>query len=181
MSGFLCRDDAEEGAASSRTQNICRSKELASLTRGDPGGDKGVVMAIRPHHSSRGQCSCGWVGKPRLLLSAAKCDALVHAAECDCQPAIPLVQPEPVNALQPSGMLVVECPAGCGATFSVPVVLTDTPSVSSDEGELSVRFTAEVPELHDHIYKHLRTCVSARSWVDSALHDSTSARPRRIG
>jgi hypothetical protein len=44
----------------------------------------------------------------------------MHAAQYDCQPAIPLV--------------------------------------------LSVRFTAEVPELHDHISNHLRTCVSARSW-----------------
>jgi hypothetical protein len=109
-----------------------------------------------------------------------KCDALIHAAQCDCEPAIPLVQPETVSALKPPAVLVVECPAGCGATFCVPLEVTDTPSVGSDDGELSVRFTAEAPELHDHIYKHLKTCASARSWVDSALHEPTRARPRRI-
>jgi hypothetical protein len=150
------------------------------LTRGDSGGDKGVVMAIRPRHSSRGQCTCGWVGQPHVLLSAAKCDALVHAAQCDCEPAMPLVQPEPITAAKPPGVLVVECPAGCGATLSVPVEITDTPSVRSDDGELNVRFSAEAPELHDHIYKHLRTCVSARSWVDTALHDVITAQPSRI-
>lgn len=151
------------------------------MTTGDLEDDKGVVMAIRPQHSSRGQCSCGWVGKPRFSLSAAKCDALVHAAYCGCAPAIPLVQPEPITAVKRTGVLVVECPAGCGATLSVPVVLTETPSVSSYEGDLSVRFIAEAPELHDHIYKYLRTCASARSWVDTALHDSNSTRPRQIG
>src|ERR1700716_964180 len=39
---------------------------------------------------------------------------------------------------------------------------------SSDDGELSVRFTAEAAELRDLIYKHLRTRVSARSLVDTA-------------
>ena len=151
------------------------------MNRGDSGGDKGVVMAIRPRHKSRGQCSCGWIGKPRLLLSSAKCDALVHAAQCDCEPAIPLVQPEPIGAVKPPGVLVVECPAGCGATFPVPVEVTDTPSVSSHEGELCVRFTAEAPELRDHINTHLRSCVSARSWIDTALREPVTARPRRFG
>jgi hypothetical protein len=151
------------------------------VNRGDSGGGKGVVMAIRPRHKSRGQCSCGWVGKPRLLLSSAKCDALVHAAQCDCEPAVPLVQPETISAVKPPGVLVVECPAGCGATFSVPVAVSDTLSASSHNGELCVRFTAEAPELHDQINKHLRSCVSARSWVDTALRDPVTARPHRIG
>jgi hypothetical protein len=113
-----------------------------------------------------------------MLLSAARCDALVHAAQCDCTPAIPLVQPELITAVKPPGVLVVECPVGCGATFSVPVEVTDTPSVRSDDCELSVRFTADAPELHDHIYKHLRTCSSARSWVDTALHESHTSQTR---
>jgi hypothetical protein len=131
---------------------------------GDAEHGKGVAVTIRPRHRSRGQCSCGWVGKPHLLLSSAKCDALIHAAQCDCEPAIPLVQPETVSALKPPAVLVVECPAGCRATFSVPLEVTDTLSVGSEDGELSVRFTAEAPEVHDHIYKHLKTCASARSW-----------------
>jgi hypothetical protein len=150
------------------------------LIRGDSGHDKGLVMAIRPRHVSRGQCSCGWVGKPHVWLSAAKYDALVHAAQCDCEPAVPLVQPEPVTALKPPGVLVVDCPAGCGATLTVPIEVTDTPSVTSYDGELSVRYTAEAPELPEHIYKHLRTCTSARSWIDAALHESIASRPRRI-
>jgi hypothetical protein len=114
-------------------------------------------------------------------LSSAKCDALVHAAQSSCEPAIPLVQPEPISALKPPGVLVVECPAGCGATFPVPVAVTDTPSVTSREGELRVRFTAEAPELHDHINTHLRSCVSARSWVSTAPRQPVTARPRRFG
>ena len=94
-------------------------------------GDKGLVMAIRPHHSSRGQCSCGWVGKPRLLLSAAKCDALMHAAQYDCQPAIPLgatgARQRPPSVGRARGRM----PGWLRRHFSVPVVLTDTPSVSS--------------------------------------------------
>jgi hypothetical protein len=115
---------------------------------GDAEHGKGVAVTIRPRHRSRGPCSCGWVGKPHLLLSSAKCDALIHAAQCECEPAV----------------LVVECPAGCRATFSVPLEVTDTLSVGSEDGEPSVRFTAEAPEVHDHIYKHLKTCASARSW-----------------
>lgn len=113
-------------------------------------------------------------------MSSAQADALIHAARYGCEPAIPLVQPETIISLKPPGILAVECPAACGASFPVPVIITDTPSISSEKGELSVRFVAEAPELHDHIYKHLRTCPSARSWVDAALHEATGyAGPKR--
>jgi hypothetical protein len=41
---------------------------------------------------------------------ADKCDALIHAAQCDCEPAIPLVQPETISALKPPAVLVVVAP-----------------------------------------------------------------------
>ncbi|WP_319454957.1 MULTISPECIES: hypothetical protein [unclassified Mycobacterium] len=80
---------------------------------------------------------------------------------------MPLVQPEHTYSIEAPGILTVECPGGCGASFPVPIVVTDA---------------LEAPELHDHIYKHLRTCPSARSWVDTALHKEAPPQPsRRIG
>jgi hypothetical protein len=114
-------------------------------------------------------CTCGWVGKRRVLLSSAKIDALIHAARHGCGAAIPVVQPEAVNAINPPGELAVRCPAGCGATLSVPMMITDTLSAKSDDGELCVRFTAEAPKLHDYVNQHLRTCPSATSWADATL------------
>jgi hypothetical protein len=139
---------------------------------GDSGGGRGTVVAIRPRHRAQGMCSCGWAGRPHVLLSSAKVEALVHAASHGCQAAIPLVQPEAVDVLNTPGELTVHCPAGCGALLSVPMTITDTLSVKSDHGELSVRFTAEAPELHDYIYRHLRMCLSATSWADAALERS---------
>jgi hypothetical protein len=104
-----------------------------------------------------------------LLLSSAKIDALVHAAGHGCQAAIPLIQPETVDALNPPGDLTIHCPAGCGTSLSVPMMITDTLSSRSDHGELCVRFTAEAPELHDYIKAHLRTCPAATTWADAAL------------
>jgi hypothetical protein len=104
-----------------------------------------------------------------MLLSAAKVEALVHAASHGCEAGIPLVQPETVNALNPPGDLSIRCPAGCGATLSVPMTITDTLTARSDGGELCVRFTAEAPELHDYVNRHLRTCPAATSWADAAL------------
>ncbi len=133
---------------------------------GDPDG-QGVVVAIQPRHLAQGRCSCGWAGRPRVLLSSAKVDALVHATRAGCRPAMPLVQPEHTYSIEAPGILTVECPGGCGASFPVPIVVTDA---------------LEAPELHDHIYKHLRTCPSARSWVDTALHKEAPPQPsRRIG
>lgn len=139
------------------------------MSVGDSEGAKGVVMAIRARHRPQGMCSCGWAGRPRLLLSAAKIDALVHAASHGCQAAIPLVQPETVDTVNPPGDLTFFCPAGCGTTLSVPMTITDTLSARSHDGELRVRFTAEAPELHDYINKHLQTCPAATSWADVAL------------
>jgi hypothetical protein len=103
-----------------------------------------------------------------MLLSSAKIDALIHAARGGCQPAIPLVQAEAAGSSAAPEVLSVECPGGCGESFPVPLEI--------------VSLTAEAPELHDHIYKHLRTCPSARSWVDTALHDVPIAHPpRRTG
>ena len=149
---------------------------------GDLGGGKGVVVAIRPRHRSHAMCSCGWVGRPRLLKASAKVDALMHAAQEGCGPAVPLVQPETVNLFEPPAVLTVCCPAGCGASLSMPVMIAEAPWVSFDDNEPSSRFTAEAPELHDRIYEHLRTCPSARMWGDTPRPDIPAARPvRRIG
>ena len=80
-----------------------------------------------------------------------------------------MVQPETIDALNPPGDLTVRCPAGCGASLSVPMTITDTLSASSDNGELYVRFTAEAPELHDYVNQHLRMCPAATTLVDAAL------------
>jgi hypothetical protein len=119
-------------------------------------------------------CSCGWSGRPRLLLSSAKLDALIHAAARGCGTAVPLVQPEAITVVQPPGILITECPAGCGATILVPVTITDTLSAGCADGALCIRFTAEAPELHDTVNHHLQTCPSATSWADVALARSHS-------
>jgi hypothetical protein len=135
---------------------------------GDTGGGKGVVIAIQPRHRAQALCSCGWVGRSRLMLSAAKLDAFIHASRCGCEPGIPLVQPEPIDLLKPPGVLTVECPAGCGVRLAVPLEIVDLPSVGAD---LDVRFVAEAPELHDYVYTHLRTCPSPRPRsVEATLH-----------
>jgi len=136
----------------------------------DSGGGKGVVVAIQPRHRAQAMCSCGWVGRSRLMLSTAKVDALVHASRHGCEPGIPLVQSEAINVVKPPGILTVECPAGCGVSLSVPITLVDIPSVS-DSGDLDVRFVAEAPKLHDYIYTHLQTCPAPRPRsADAALH-----------
>jgi hypothetical protein len=105
------------------------------------------------------------------MLSAAKVDAFIHASQHGCEPGVPLVQSETVNLVKPPGILAVECPAGCGARLTVPLVIVDIPSVGSDGGELDVRYVAEAPGLHDCIYAHLRTCPSPRQRsVAAALH-----------
>jgi hypothetical protein len=104
-----------------------------------------------------------------VLLAAAKVEALIHAANHGCGAAAPLVQPEPITVLKPPGILVVECPAGCGDTIPVPVTITDMLSPGPAKGESCVRFTAEAAELHDYIHNHLRTCRSATSWADVTL------------
>ncbi|WP_163738838.1 hypothetical protein [Mycobacterium gallinarum] len=39
----------------------------------------------------RALCTCGWVGRCRLLHCRSVLDALMHAAHFGCQPAVPLV------------------------------------------------------------------------------------------
>jgi hypothetical protein len=121
-------------------------------------GVTGVVMAVRPRYRSQGQCSCGWVGKPHLLVSSARIDALVHAAQRDCEPAIPLVQPEIVAAVKPPGMLMVECPAGCGDTLSVPVSIAEPAEVGVTESDRCAHFVAVAPDLHYLVSQHLQNC-----------------------
>src|SRR5882757_3731877 len=102
---------------------------------GDSGGGMGVVVAIQPRHRAQGMCSCGWVGRSRLMLSAARLDAFVHASRHGCEP----------------GILLVQCPAGCGIRLSVPLAIVDILSVDSDGGDLDARFVAEALELHDYL------------------------------
>ena len=54
------------------------------------------------------------------------------------------------------------------------MVITDTLSATSEDGELCVRFTAEAPELHDFINQHLRTCPSVPLWLDATLERAHS-------
>jgi hypothetical protein len=149
---------------------------------GDLEAGKGVVVAIRPRHRSHAMCSCGWVGRPRLLKASAKVDALIHAARDGCLPAVPLVQPETVDLFEPPAILTVSCPAGCGVSLSMPVMIAEAPWVSSDDNQTFSRFKAEAPDLHDRICEHLRTCQSARMWGYTPLPDLPVARSsRRIG
>jgi hypothetical protein len=90
------------------------------------------------------------------MLSAARLDAFVHASRHGCEPGIPLAQPEEIDLIKPPAILMVECPAGCGARLSVPLEIVDVMSAGSG-GELDARLVAEASELHDYIDMHLRT------------------------
>ena len=116
-------------------------------------------------------------------MDSAKVDALTHAARRGCGPAIPLVQPETVNLLEQPATLTVDCPAGCGASLSMPITIAEGAWLGSDDNnKASSRFTAEAPDLHDRIYQHLRTCPWARTWVDTTLHEMPVTRSvHRIG
>jgi hypothetical protein len=71
---------------------------------GELGGDgKGVVVAIRSRHRAQGWCSCGWIGRRRLLLCSATVDALIHAAKQDCEPATPMARFACVDTLPAAG------------------------------------------------------------------------------
>jgi hypothetical protein len=116
-----------------------------------------------------------------LMLSAAKLDAFIHAAQCGCEPGIPMVCTEAADVVKPPGVLAVSCPAGCGATLYVPVTIADTPSIGSGADELDARFVAEAPQLHDCITAHLRACSADKSSpVDAPLPNAAtwSAPPR---
>ena len=177
--GGAVRDGPQQLSAGLLLTNLVTARVFFADTgmdneMGNSGSGRGAVVAIRPRHRAQGMCSCGWTGRPRMLLSSAKVDALVHAARHGCGVAIPLIQPDTVYAVNPPGALNVRCPAGCGASFSVPIVITDSLSATSADGEPCVRFTADAPELHDYVNQHLQTCPSATSRVDLTLERARS-------
>jgi hypothetical protein len=81
---------------------------MADMDRG------GAVVVVKPRYRSRGLCTCGWVAKPRLLLSSAKVEALIHAARCGCEPAVPLIQPGVMLIMERRGILAVDGRQGGG-------------------------------------------------------------------
>jgi hypothetical protein len=59
--------------------------------RGVPTGTDTVrVLAAGMRRWS--ECTCGWRGSRRVMRSRNVLDALIHAARCGCQPAVPLVE-----------------------------------------------------------------------------------------
>jgi hypothetical protein len=77
---------------------------------GYPTGGRGVVVVIRLRHRSQARCTCGWIGKASLVRSSAKVDALIHAAQNDCEPAIPLFQPGADVPTKPPDILKADSP-----------------------------------------------------------------------
>jgi hypothetical protein len=73
-------------------------------------GRGGAVVVVRPRYRSRGLCTCGWAAKPRLFLSSAKIEALIHAARHDCEPAIPLIQPGVLMIVKRQGIADADDP-----------------------------------------------------------------------
>jgi hypothetical protein len=110
-----------------------------------------------------------------VLLASAKVDALIHTARGECEPAIPLVQPETIEALSPPAILTMACPAGCGAVLAAQIAIGDRLSVTVAAGEPCARFTAEAPDLGVVIYEHLRVCPCAHGWVDAAFEATRTA------
>jgi hypothetical protein len=72
-------------------------------------GRGGIVVVVRPRYRSSGLRTCGWMAKPRLLLSSAKVEALIHAARHDCEPAVPLIQLGVMMTMARRGTLGVDC------------------------------------------------------------------------
>ena len=77
---------------------------------GDSTGGRGVVVVVRLRRRHQARCTCGWIGKVSLLLSAANVDALLHAARGGCEPGIPLFQPGAVVPTKPPGVLKADNP-----------------------------------------------------------------------
>lgn len=50
-----------------------------------------LVRVLVTRRRRRAECTCGWAGRRRLLHSLSVLDALMHAAQVGCQPAVPLV------------------------------------------------------------------------------------------
>lgn len=52
----------------------------------------GIVRPLIAHRCrQRSVCTCGWIGRQRVLRSRGVLDALIHAARAGCHPAVPLV------------------------------------------------------------------------------------------
>jgi hypothetical protein len=89
------------------TLDAAHRRRGRSSVPGPPGsGDiQPFVGVFKARYRSQGRCSCGWIGKSRLLRSSAKVDALIHAAQNDCRPTIPLIHAPgavPVNLPYPA-------------------------------------------------------------------------------
>jgi hypothetical protein len=54
------------------------------------------------------------VAKPRLLLSSAKVEALIHAAQHDCEPAVPMIQRGAMTIMERRGIRNVDYRQRCG-------------------------------------------------------------------
>jgi hypothetical protein len=81
-------------------------------------GRGGTVVVLRPHYRSMGLCTCGWMAKPRLFLSSATVEALIHAARHGCEPAVPLIQPGVMMIVERRGILDVDGHQGSGQPSS---------------------------------------------------------------
>jgi hypothetical protein len=81
---------------------------MADIDRG------GTVVVVKPHYRSWALCTCGWMAKPRVLLSSATVEALLHAARHGCEPAVPLIQPGVMTITERRGILDVDCRQGAG-------------------------------------------------------------------
>jgi hypothetical protein len=99
-------------------QIYCRNGDVSSV--GDSRGDNGVVVVVRLRHSRHGRCTCGWVGKRHLLRSAAVVDALLHAAQNGCAPAMPLAEWKLIPPEEAPGLDGWETAIPCGAAVLVP-------------------------------------------------------------
>jgi hypothetical protein len=66
------------------------------------GGGQTLVGVFKARNRSQGRCSCGWIGTARLFQASAKVDALIHAAQNDCRPTIPLIQSWGASTMGPT-------------------------------------------------------------------------------
>jgi hypothetical protein len=67
----------------------CFAEPIARLSLGRT--NRGVVAVDNGAWHSRAVCSCGWEGRPHLLLAVAVHDAHLHSAQNLCRPAVPLM------------------------------------------------------------------------------------------
>jgi hypothetical protein len=127
----------------------------------------GVVMVVRPRFRSGARCTCGWAGKPRVLLASAKTDAQLHAAQTGCRPTTRLAPPTVASPMTAPGILAVDCPVGCGAELRVPLALKGSLESGIDGRHLHATPTVEAPEMYERVITHLlEHLADARESVD---------------